>query len=70
MIPKGNCQKGTIVKVKTYESEWYPVFNYMDLSEPDDFSVTKIVDIPKEKIEWIDSVMNEFQKVQEYLKKL
>ncbi len=48
-------------------NELYPVWT---LLKDNAKSPTRIVDIPEDKIKWIENISDEYAKVQEYLSKL
>lgn len=53
---------------KTYEvAEWYPIWLILD-KKSDDPDLN--IDIPKDKLKWIEQTNKEFDKTQEYLNKI
>ncbi len=55
------------MKVNIDSDEWYPVY-YLTMGE--DMYEEEIIEIPADKVKWIQKTFIEFQKVQAYLKRL
>ena len=59
------------MKVKIQQDEWWPVYIYSLVKEGEYVgSYEKVIEIPQDKIEWLNRVKEEFDKGQDYLMEL